>query len=272
MPCSRRGGEPQSRAHCPRVTRRHLLGASVALFASTVLPLSAHAAPAGPTHDSASVFDAASFPTAASYPTAADFPTRGLPLQWPPPPAPDNIVLVPFKSQLDGSRQARANCGPASLAMLLGYLGDDSSIASLRVSVDQYMGIWSVDNGATWEALAYAAQTRGFQVADLYAAPGKYRQWSVDDLAATTRAGNPVIILVRFRALPGRESSAYLYNHYILILGMDDDGSIVFHDPDFPDAATGSYLRMTRQQLIGAWSTVTSGIVYTGMVVKPKNA
>jgi hypothetical protein len=78
-----------------------------------------------------------------------------------------------------------------------------------------------------------------------------------------------VMILVRYRALPGRESSYFQYNHYVVVVGEDADGTIVYHDPAYPDASAGSYLRMSREQLNAAWSTVSSGIVYTGMAIKP---
>jgi hypothetical protein len=132
------------------------------------------------------------------------------------------------------------------------------------------MDCWLVNNGATWEALAYAAETRGFQVVDLFGDSSRYRRWTVDSLVAETAAGNAAMILVRYRALPGRQSATYRYNHYIVVLGAGSDGSIVYHDPAYPDAATGSYLRMSRRQLDAAWSSETSGIVYTGMAVKPK--
>ena len=43
------------------------------------------------------------------------------------------VLPVPYRSQLDGSAYAQANCGPTALAMVLAYYGIDDSLWSLRV-------------------------------------------------------------------------------------------------------------------------------------------
>lgn len=258
MPSTSPRAEPEPRARCFRLSRRHLLGAGAALVVSSALPISAYAAQDAAFSDSPDTMDAGAYPV------------QALALDWPPAPPPSSIITVPYVTQLDGSPQARANCGPASLAMLLARFGDGTSVADIRWSVNRFMGAYWVDNGATWEALANAAETRGYQVIGLFAGAGKYRKWTVDDLVAEINRDNPVMILVRYRALPGRESSYYRYNHFVVVVGVDPDGSIVYHDPAYPDFMTGAYLRMSRQQLVAAWSSVTTGIDYTGMVVGPK--
>lgn len=259
MLCTPSSGEPGSRARCFRLSRRHLLGVGAALFATSIFPIAAHAAPEGYFVDS---------PDSSS---ADGYPVDALAIDWPPTPPPSSMVDVPYRTQLDGSPQARSNCGPASLAMMIGQFDNRVAIADLRRSVNQFMGSYWVNNGSTWEALASAAKVRGYQVSGLFATgPGKYRRWSADDLTTQIKQGNAVMILVRYRALPGRQSSTFYGNHYVVIVGVDPDGTFIFDDPAFPDAATGAELRMSRQQLNGAWSSVTSGIDYTGMVITPK--
>jgi peptidase C39-like protein len=253
------GGGPEPQACRLRLSRRRLLGAGSALLLASALPPRAQAA-----QDSRLVYS----PDAVD---SASYPVDALSLDWPPVPPPSSIVEVPYRSQLDGSPQARANCGPASLAMLFARFDDGTSIADIRYSVNRFMGIWWVDNGSTWEALANAAETRGYQVIGLYEKPGKRRRWTVDDLVAQTEQGLPVMILTYYRALPGHAGSYFRYNHYIVIVGVDRvDGSIVYHDPAYLDSETGSYLRMTREQLDAAWSSVSSGIDYSGMAIKPR--
>jgi Peptidase_C39 like family len=183
-------------------------------------------------------------------------------------PAP-TVLTVPYRSQLDGSRQAKANCGPACLSMLLSLYGDGTAIGDLRFNINQYMKVWSASNGSSWEALADAAAMRRFRIIGLLKSPGVYRRWSVDDLLAETARGNPVMILTRYKYLPGHENTYVQYNHYVVVVGADAAGSIIYHDPAYLDGASGAYRAMTREQLNAAWSTVSSGIIYSGMAIRP---
>ena len=57
------------------------------------------------------------------------------------------VLHVPYRSQLDGSAYAQANCGPAALAMVLAYYGIDDSLWSLRVQAMQAQHSWVDDDG-----------------------------------------------------------------------------------------------------------------------------
>ncbi len=260
MPVIPPADTPSSGARRFHLTRRHLLGSAAILLLSSALSVAAPASAEVSYVDSPDTIVALGLPAS---PGA---------LEWPPAPQEGMLISVPYVSQLDGSPRASSNCGPAALKMLFARSGDGTAIADIRWSVNQYMGDWSVDNGSSWEALANAARTRGYQVGGLFAANGKYRRWTVDDLVDEIWLGNPVMILVRYRALPGCEASYYLGDHYVDIVGVDTDGSIVYNDPAYTSGASRACRRMTREQLEGAWSTASSGIDYSGMVVGPKTS
>src|SRR5215216_502581 len=47
--------------------------------------------------------------------------------------ADEHVLQLPYRSQLDGSPYAGANCGPTSLSMMLAYYGIEASPWELRV-------------------------------------------------------------------------------------------------------------------------------------------
>jgi hypothetical protein len=183
--------------------------------------------------------------------------------------APAGALSVPYRSQLDGSPQARANCGPASLGMLMAHLGNGTSIADLRWSINTTMGRWHVTNGSSWDALARAAESRGLRGVGLYSAPRTLRKWTVDDLRVEIGHGYPVMVLTRYKHLPGREDSRVQYNHYVVVVGIAPDGTVYHHDPAYLDASSGAYRTITPQQFEVAWSSVSTGVNFSGMALRP---
>jgi hypothetical protein len=183
---------------------------------------------------------------------------------------PGGVILdAAFRSQSDGTASAGANCGPATLGMFLSVFGESYSSSELRDSVNEQMGISDPNEGSTWEALAYAANVRGYTQYGLYGASIKsYRAWSVDDLLAEVNQGRPVMLLVYFRALPGHENDDYWGDHYILFLGIDEDGDVVFHDPAFR-GQQGAFRTMTKEQLLKAWTNTAAGISRSAMGLRP---
>lgn len=177
-------------------------------------------------------------------------------------------IWIPFRSQLDGSAAAGSNCGPATLGMLMSYFGEWWTTAGIRRSVNEYQGTWDPDAGSTWEAIAYAARKRGFRVIGLYNAAGGYRQWTIDDLVAQTKAGRPVMLLTRYWSLPGHANSDWWGDHYIAFLGLTPGGEVIYHDAAFPDEASGAYRTMSKDQLIRAWTRTSTGQQYTAMALE----
>lgn len=173
-------------------------------------------------------------------------------------------LRAPYFNQFDGSVWGPSNCGPTSLAMALGAVGISTQPLQLRALANQEMRSWSPSNGTTWEALAYAAHQHGALTGGLYRG-SSYRSWTIDDLKAAVGAGHPVMLLVRYRSLPDHYSSAYQGDHYIVALGFDAAGNLIYNDPA---SVNGANRTLTQTQLRNAWSRTWIGLVRTAMVVE----
>ena len=172
-------------------------------------------------------------------------------------------IWIPWRTQFDGTQYAAGNCGPASLAMAMSYYGEWWSNAHVRRTVNSYMGYWGLDGGSSWEALAYAADVYGFETR------GLNEWWELDELVAATSAGHPVILLVRYWLLPGHADDAWWGDHYIVFLGLTEDGRVVYHDPAYYDEYWGSYRVMSQEQLERAWTRTASGLQHTALSIWP---
>jgi len=181
--------------------------------------------------------------------------------------AADVQLGVPYRSQLTGSPYEQSDCGPATLGMILSYYGKDVSTATLRQWVMESTGYWGYDGGSDWRSLVYASNKAGFRVDALYNSSGGYQKWSIDDLTAELKAGNPVMPLVRFRALPGHESSTWWGDHYIAIIGVRSDGQFIYHDSAYSSGEAGAYRTISADGLQRAWSTTSVGIQYSAMIL-----
>src|SRR5262245_29303908 len=98
-------------------------------------------------------------------------------------------LSVPYRSQLDGSPSQDANCGPASIGMVLAAYGQAISTLQIReyiMAVQDTRG--SDDAGSFIESLWDAAEHYGLEPSGLFAdARGKrgktnLRRWSMDAL------------------------------------------------------------------------------------------
>ena len=189
-------------------------------------------------------------------PTPAPHPT--LPLRPP-------IIATTYLSQFDGTIWGPDNCGPTSLAIGLSALKIAADPLVLRHYANQEMGFSSPESGTTWESLAYAAKVSGASIKRLY--NGKhYRTWTVDDLQAELRQGHPVLLLVRFWNLPDHGTSDYAGDHYIVAVGFDPDGNLVYDDPAFR-FTSGDGRTINHAHLMKAWTNTAVGLVRTAMAL-----
>jgi murein DD-endopeptidase MepM/ murein hydrolase activator NlpD len=180
-------------------------------------------------------------------------------------PAPrSSIMWAPYHSQFDGSVWAQSNCGPANLSMALGALGISVDQLTLRGRANRQMGIWDPSDGTTWGSLAYAARYYGATVSGLYRG-SLYRKWSMDDLTSELAQGHPVILLVRYWDLPDHYTSSYGGDHYIVALGLDRAGNVVYDDSAIH--GDGSDRAISQNQLMRAWSHTSVGLVRTAMAL-----
>jgi hypothetical protein len=156
-----------------------------------------------------------------------------LPRAYPAILAADVRIKVPYRTQLDGSDYAGANCGPTTLGMALEAFGLSVAQPDLRYEVLNSEEFDPDDNDAgsfIW-ALERVAQRRGLRTFGLYEGDGEtYHRWSIEDVRASVRAGRPVIAQVVYRGLPGREDAGYEGDHYVVITGLMGE-DFIYNDP-----------------------------------------
>ena len=181
------------------------------------------------------------------------------------PAAPPPPILAPYIRQFDGSAYADSNCGPASLAMALGALGIHAGPLTLRHLAARQMGFDNPADGTTWEALSYAARASGASAGGLVQG-NRYRIWSLDDLSRQFAARRPVILLVRYRGLSDHRTSDYWGDHYIVGLGFDRAGNLIYDDPAFR-TGSGADRTISRAQLLQAWGHTAAGLIRTAMAL-----
>jgi LysM repeat protein len=157
--------------------------------------------------------------------------TRELPQAYPSDTAMDiSHVFAPYRSQLDGSPYAEANCGPTAVGMALDAFGVSVSSRLLRAAVLDAQRMHGNGVGTLITALAQVVQQQGLSAMDLRDEAGALRRWGLDDIRAHVRQGHPVIVQVRYRSLPGRGGAYYFGDHYILVTGVVGDG-FLYNDP-----------------------------------------
>ena len=251
-------GPDASESIDPTLAAPPMIGQTVATsYPDGILKILARTTPENAPPSPAAPAVAPAAPLAAPAPPAA-------PQAPPAPPAP-TILWAPYHSQFDGSIWGRGNCGPTALAMALGAVRISANQLSLRHYADQQMGIASPDTGTTWESLAYAARIAGASPDMLFLGKG-YRSWTIDDLKGAIRQGHPVMLLVRFWNLPDHGDSGYSGDHYIVALGFDSNGNLIYNDPAFA-SIDGSNRTINRAHLLKAWSNTSVGLVRTAMAL-----
>ena len=157
--------------------------------------------------------------------------TRELPQAYPADTAMDIFhVFAPYRSQLDGSPYAEANCGPTAVGMALDAFGVSAPARQLRADVLSAQHMYGNGVGTLITALSEVVSEHGLSALDLRDGDGAIRRWSLDDIRAHVSAGHPVIVQVRYRSLPGRGGAYYFGDHYILVTGVVGDG-FLYNDP-----------------------------------------
>jgi LysM repeat protein len=157
--------------------------------------------------------------------------TRQLPSAYPSDTAMDiSHVFAPYRSQLDGTPFAPANCGPTALGMALDAFGVSIAPRQLRAEALDAQHMYGNGVGTLITALAQVAEEHGLQTRDLREDDGSLHRWSLDDLRSHISQGQPVIVQVRYRSLPGRGGAYYFGDHYILVTGVVGDG-FLYNDP-----------------------------------------
>ena len=162
------------------------------------------------------------------------------------------MLPVPFRTQKDGDRFQGSNCGPASLAMVLAAYGIEQSNGDLRFRSHTYQGTVGMRTGTALQFVARAGSDFGLDPQSLYdTSSGGFRRWVIDDVRAEVEQGRPVVPLVKFRLMPGHESSTVRFDHYVVIYGMDGE-DFLYNDPIYASDAEGAGRRISPRQLDAA--------------------
>ena len=173
-------------------------------------------------------------------------------------------IAVPYRSQLDRTPWAGANCGPTALGMGLGSLGINLSSTELRRQVLNAQGMWGNNVGTLLDALARVAVANGARTVGPTDG-NRIARWSLDDVREQLRAGRPVIAQVRFRALPGRAGVRYFGDHYIILTGLSGD-NFLYNDPLDSDGPGANRL-MTPNQLHTAMNASDQRYAYAAFAL-----
>jgi uncharacterized protein YvpB len=169
-----------------------------------------------------------------------------------------HALSVPYRSQLDGNPYQDADCGPASIGMVLAAYGQPVATMEVREHVNQVQGTpGNYDAGSFIESLWDVAAIYGLTPSGLFAgARGKrgkteLRRWTMAEVRSAIDAGHPIVPQVWYRGLPGRENRPYQGDHYVVVTGYTDD-EVIYHDPIDKDGP-GASRRMTWTQFDKAW-------------------
>ena len=167
---------------------------------------------------------------------------------------PDVWLKVPYRSQLDGTKYAEANCGPTTINMVLESFGIRVPQPALRKEVLAYQPDEDCDDcGVYLQNMAAAIASHGLKVHGLRDdKPEDFHRWTLDEVRREVRAGRPVVVQVFYRGLPGRANSGYWGDHYVVVHGMVGD-RFIFNDPIDVDGPGYSRL-MTEKALDFAMS------------------
>jgi hypothetical protein len=166
--------------------------------------------------------------------------------------SPSFRLVVPFRTQKDGSRWQTSNCGPATLGMVLDGFGiGGHATDDLRLQMHTYQGTVGMRTGTGLEHVAHVAEDLGVGTHGLYSPDGSYRTWQVADVVSELRLGRPVMPLVRLYLVPGYEALASRWGHYILLTGLTPDG-FTFSDSLKTDPSLGTTGLISERQLAAA--------------------
>jgi hypothetical protein len=183
----------------------------------------------------------------------------------------DTRMVVPYRTQLDGSAYEGANCGPTVLGMVLESFGRILDSRTLRDQVldAQQFPRWDDDAGSYIWALARVAEANGVRTFGLYddAEGQSLHRWSVDEIRQSVRQGRPVVVQVYYRGLPLRQGSAYRGDHYIVVTGLLGD-RLLYNDPiGGPVEGPGWDRVMTPAQLERAMNASDTPYTHTAFAV-----
>ena len=166
---------------------------------------------------------------------------------------PEVWLRVPYRSQIDGSSYADANCGPTSVAMALESIGMSEPLGSLSEMALMLQENPRCDDCGTYiQHLAAVAEMRGAKTFGLRDDPTTFHRWTLDEVRQQLRQERVVIPQVKYRMLPGRSKAGYGGDHYVVIVGLA--GQNFIYNDSIDSDGRGYGRLMTPEQLEAAMS------------------
>ncbi len=133
--------------------------------------------------------------------------------------------------------EAQANCGPASIAMIIERQGGDApSMKELREDVNAptgtKRGTYGLDSDQMTKGIEETLAAQGIPVeTDVDIFSSKQSAEVIDKMRERLAAGDDVILLT------SNMGSGGATGHYVVVNEVRDDGTFVVHDPQEPDGA-----------------------------------
>ncbi|MEP7284388.1 MAG: peptidase C39 family protein [Chloroflexota bacterium] len=140
-----------------------------------------------------------------------------------------NMLDVPYRSQEGAdARRFRNDCGPACVAMLFDWQRKIKGLPAQMITVDQFAAETSlsrVDDGlATIELVQLAAKhSVSLRLSNSATLP---------NILSEVSAGRPVLMLISYAPLTGRQNQADRSGHFVIVNGYDAN-FVYINDPDW---------------------------------------
>jgi hypothetical protein len=141
----------------------------------------------------------------------------------------DKLLLeVPYHSQEDGNaRWASADGGPICVRMLIGWNALRLKQPDPRLTMDE------INKAAAIGQTRFSTPLQLVAVADQYGLKLEHRQdATLTKILAELDAGRPLISLLRYGNLTGRQNLRFRGGHYVVVIGYNDR-EIILNDPDW---------------------------------------
>jgi hypothetical protein len=182
----------------------------------------------------------------------------------------DKVLLdVPYHSQEDGdARWAGADCGPACVRMLIGWNAVRQGQSNPNLTLDEV----SKATGMGRRRFSFPSQL--VIVGENYGLKLAYRKDAkFPAVLAELDAGRPVISLIRYANLTGRQNQRFRGGHFVVVVGYNDS-EIVLNDPDWWGSrrSEGAGFRVPRDEFedaIGPASLRAGNNPYQAIFVLP---
>jgi len=162
-------------------------------------------------------------------------------------------LAVPWRGRTAGQPISPAALQTTTLSMLrlaVGARGDAPAVSRAGGSED--LGALS---NAAWGA-------------GLLALPGSGSQWTVSELRQHLGRGQPVVVLVGSRGLPGHPPGEDFGEQPLVLIGSTQNG-FVYSDPSF-SSSLGYGLQISETDLLAAWDAATRPRQALAFVPRPR--